>query len=93
MIMYKVGKTYLLNRAIKVRTNPSLTSPQKYYKDLVGKDKDNAYKQLFAVLKPNTKIIAMKVVRVDDQVWIKIPSGYICAQNGKETYIDEINSR
>jgi hypothetical protein len=41
--MYKVGKAYLLNRAIKVRTNPSLTSPQKYYKDLVGKDKDNAY--------------------------------------------------
>ena len=93
MIMYKVGKTYLLNRAIKVRTNPSLTSPQKYYKDLVGKDKDNAYKQLFAVLKPNTKIIVMKVVRVDDQVWIKIPSGYICTQNSKETYIDEINSR
>lgn len=93
MVMYKAGKTYLLNRAIKVRTNPSLTSPQKYYKDLVGKDKDNAYKQLFAVLKPDTKIIAMKVVRASDQVWIKIPSGYICAQNGKETYIDEINSR
>lgn len=93
MITYKAGKAYLLNRAIKVRTNPSLTSPQKYYKDLVGKDKSNAYNQLFAVLKPDTKIIAMKVVRVGDQVWIKIPSGYICAQSGKETYIDEINSR
>ena len=66
MVMYKAGKTYLLNRAIKVRSNPSLTSPQKYYKDLVGKDKSNAYEQLFAVLKPDTKVIAMKVVRVND---------------------------
>lgn len=92
MTIYKAGKTYLLNRAIKVRSDASLISPQKYYKDLIGKDKDNAYKQLFAVLKPNTKIIAMKVVRVDDQVWIKIPSGYICAQNGKEIYINDVKA-
>ena len=92
MINYKPGKSYILNRAIKVRTSPSLLSPQKYYKDLMKQDQANAFDQLFAVLKPNTKVIAMKIIRVNNQVWIKIPSGYICAQNGKEIYINDVKA-
>jgi hypothetical protein len=34
---------------------------------------------MFAVLKPNTKIVVMKVIKNGSQVWLKIPSGYICA--------------
>ena len=92
MINYKAGKSYILNRAIKVRTKPSINSPQKYYQDLMSQDKANAYDQLFAVLKPNTKVIAMKVIKTGNQVWIKIPSGYICAQNNKEIYIDNVKT-
>lgn len=87
MIDYKAGKRYILKKAIKVRSKPSVNSPQKYTAELVGADKQNAYDQLFAVLKPDTKIVAMKVIRENGETWIKIPSGFILAQTAKETYI------
>ena len=87
MIDYKAGKKYILKKAIKVRSKPSTNSPQKYTQDLVGSDKQNAFDQLFAVLKPDTKIVVMKVIRSNGETWIKIPSGYVLASTAKETYI------
>lgn len=87
MIDYKMGKKYTVQTAVKVRTKPSINSPQKYTQDLVGSDKRNAFDQLFAVLRPETQIVVMKVIRSNGETWIKIPSGYVLASTAKETYI------
>ena len=63
---YKAGKTYILKKPVKVRKGAGLDTPQKYYNDLTPKGKTNAFNQLFAVMKANTKIVAIKVVENGD---------------------------
>lgn len=86
-IKYKAAKVYTLQKDLKVRTGPGTIYPQKYYKDLNPDFKTRAYDQLFAVLKTGSKIVAMKVITNNNEIWLKIPVGYILAKNEKEIYI------
>ena len=80
---YKVGYTYTLQSEMKVRTGAGTNYRAKKHSELTadGKkhdsDKDGA-------LNKGTRVTCQKVVKNGNEIWIKTPSGYICAyQNGK----------
>lgn len=92
-MIYRAGRTYILVKDLKVRTGPGVNYSQKYYKELLAQDRAKAYDQLFAVLKSDSKIVAMKVITNGNEVWIKFPSGYVLAKRNKEIFIDNVKTR
>ena len=82
---YKAGKTYTLLTDVKVRKGPSLASGQKLRTALTSDGRKHSKVQLYAVLKKGTKITA-KSVKTDanNNIWIEIPSGWVCAYLKKE---------
>ena len=87
MINYKAGKTYTLQVNVKVRNGAGQNSPQKLYEELSAAYKKNAFEQMFAVLKAGTRVVALKVINNNGEVWLKTPVGYLCAKTLKEIYI------
>lgn len=85
---YTKGKTYTLQHAMKVRTGAGTNYKQKKRADLTADGKKNAKKGTYAVLKKGTRVTCQKVITLKNgNVWMKIPSGYVCAKGQKTTYI------
>lgn len=80
---YKVGTTYTLQVNLKVRTGPGTNYRQKKRSELTSNAKKFAQSGTYAVLKKGTKVTCQGV----SGNWIKIPSGYICAKQGKSVYV------
>lgn len=82
---YSVGKTYTLKTALKVRKGAGTGYAQKLKKNLTSGGQAAALNQKYAVLKMGARVTCQAVkVLANGEVWIRIPSGWICArQNGK----------
>ena len=85
---YTVGKTYKVTAAgdcLNVRTGPGVKYEVKAKKDLTkdGQKHSNARGQL----KKGTKVTCQEVNKNNGNVWIRIPSGWICAYTGGERYV------
>ena len=52
--------------------------PIKKYSELTEDGKKHAYKQQNAVLKKGTRVTCLKMVESGTNLWLKIPSGFIC---------------
>lgn len=78
---FVVGKTYTTTANLYVRTEPN--GQKKKFVDLTKNAKQFAYKDASnnAILRKDTKVTCQKIVKTNNSVWIKIPSGYICAIN------------
>lgn len=73
---------------MKVRTGAGTNYKQKKRADLTADGKKNAKKGTYAVLKKGTSVTCQKVITLKNgNVWMKIPSGYVCAKGQKKTYI------
>lgn len=84
-ILYDIGKTYTLQVDLNVRTGAGTNYDKKLYRDLTPDGKNHAYKQYYAVLKKGTRVTCQSVYVKDNEVWLKIPSGFVCAiYHGKE---------
>lgn len=83
---YSTGKTYtLLVDAVRVRTGAGTGSAIKGYSQLTANAKQNAYSN--GCLKKGTKVTCQAVQNVGNDIWIKIPSGWIAAYYGGEKYV------
>lgn len=83
---YSAGKTYtLLVDAVRVRTGAGTGNAAKSYNQLTANAKQNAYSN--GCLKKGTKVTCQSVKSVGNDVWIKIPSGWIAAYYGGEKYV------
>lgn len=83
--IYDIGKTYTTQVDLNVRTGAGTNYRKKLYVELTKDGKNHAYKQLTAVLKKGTRVTCQAVFVKDNEIWLKIPSGYVCANyNGKE---------
>ena len=84
---YVVGKTYTTTANLYVITEPN--GKKKKFDELTKNAKQFAYKDTLsnAILKKDTKVTCQEVVKVNNDIWIKIPSGYICAVMGTSVYI------
>lgn len=84
---YKVGGTYTLLTDVKVRKGAGTNFGQKLRLQLTANGKKNAKAGLYAVLKKGTKVTATAVKNKKDEIWLEIPSGWVCAVMKKRTFI------
>lgn len=84
-LSYTVGKKYELLVDLYVRNTANGT--KKLYSALTadGKKHGRADENGFAILKKGTLVTCKDVTTSGKSVWLKIPSGYICAMSAKGT--------
>lgn len=83
---YKVGKTYTTAvDCLNVRKGAGTSYKAKSKKQLTkdGQKHANAKGQL----RKGTNVTCQKVKKVGKEIWIKIPSGWICAWTGSKKYV------
>lgn len=85
--IYDIGMTYVTKVDLKVRTGAGTEYRQKKYSELTVDAQKHSYKQTYAVLKAGTKVTCQGVYIRDNQIWLKIPSGFVCAYNNGKEYI------
>ena len=84
---YQVGNVYETLFPLNVRAGAGTEYRIKLYDELTYDGKKHAYNQYYGVLKPNTKVTCLATIKTNDQTWLKIPSGFICAKNGEKIYV------
>lgn len=84
---YIIGKTYKLQDDMNVRTGAGTNYRVKNYLQLTKDGKKHAYKQLKAVLKKGTEVTVLGIYKVGNEIWIKIPSGYIAGYYNGQTFV------
>lgn len=84
---YAAGKDYKLQANMKVRTGAGTKYRQKKRSELTVDGKKHALSGTYACLKKGTVVTCQKVIKSGSDIWLKIPSGYVCAKQGKVTYI------
>ena len=83
---YTVGKEYtLIEDAIRVRTGAGTNNPKKSYGELTANARAHAYSN--GCLKKGTEVTCQAVQNVGNDIWIKIPSGWIAAYYGGAKYV------
>lgn len=84
---YIIGKTYTLQVNLNVRTGAGTSYKNKKYAELTKDGRKHALNISNAVLKRGTKVTCLKVIKVKDEIWLEIPSGFICAKYGDKVYV------
>ncbi len=84
---YTVGKIYTLQVNLKVRNGAGTDKRQKDYSELTEDGKNNAVNKDKAVLKKGTNVTVKEVINVGNDIWVRIPSGYVAAVYQGEVYI------
>ena len=82
---FKKGNVYTLQVDLHVRAGVGTESRIKEYNELTSDGKKHAYKQKKAVLKKGTRVTCLDSYINGNEIWLKIPSGFIAGfYNGKE---------
>lgn len=84
---FVVNKTYTLLVDLKVRDGAGTEFRQKDRSELTQNAKNNSLNKMKAVLKKGTKVTCQRIIKRNDEIWIKIPSGFICAKYKGKEYI------
>lgn len=84
---YKMGINYVTQQDLYVRDQPNGNKIR--YEDLTANAKLHAKKDIFgkAILLKGTTVTCKGISANSGCIWIKIPSGWVCAQNSKHIYI------
>lgn len=82
-----VGKTYTLQANMKVRTGAGTNYRWKKRSELTADGRKHAQNQTYAVLNKGTKVTVLQIIGSGSDIWIRIPSGYVCAKQGGSVYI------
>ena len=85
---YVVGRVYALKTNLNVRTGPGTGYRQKQRSELSDDGQKNAKAGTMAVLLKGTRV-TVKEIQNDStgNVWLRIPSGWLCAMEGSKVYI------
>ena len=86
---YKVGKEYKLIENLNVRKEPSINAKRVSFTELTDNGKKHAHiaDGGKAVLNKGTVITVKDVKKVGSDIWVRCPSGWLCARKGKKVYI------
>ena len=84
---FEIGKNYEVQEPLNVRDGAGTHNRIKKYQELTIDGKKHAYKQTYACLKPKTIVTCLSVFIGNSEVWIRIPSGFVCAYYHGEIYI------
>ena len=83
---YITGKIYTTKVDLNVREGAGTKYKKKDFDDLTFNAQQHAYKRT-GVLKKGTKVTCLDIIVNDNEIWIKIPSGYVCANYKGKVYI------
>lgn len=91
---FTVGATYTIiaNSGLKVRKGAGKGYAQKKRSELTADGQKNAKNQELATLKKGTRVTCQQVKVVAGDIWMKIPSGWICAVEGGVYYVSKASS-
>lgn len=84
--LYEIGKVYTIN--VRSCLNVRKGAGKKY--GLVGYDnltRDGKNHAKGSALMNGTKVTVMEVKHCDDEIWLRIPSGWVCAVDGNKKFI------
>lgn len=88
-VRFDKGSVYTLTTNVNVRTGAGINYSVKKVKDLTADGKKHCTSSNAgdnAVLKSGTKVTALDVNYVSGDIWLKIPSGYICVYYKGDKY-------
>lgn len=91
-IKYIIGKNYKLKENLFVRTGAGINYSIKSYDELTLDGKKHAFVQksgVNAILKKDTIVTCLDVIQNNNDIWIKIPSGFVAGIYKGERLIDE----
>ena len=83
----KFGNTYRTQVDLNVRTGAGTNFSIKKYQYLTKDGKNHAYKQNYACLKKGTKVTCLDIIKVGNDEWLRIPSGYVAGFYQEKEYI------
>ena len=84
---YIKGKNYTLQVDLNVRYGAGTSNAIKKYNELTEDGKKHAYKQDYAVLQKGTIVTCLDVIKNGNDIWLKIPSGYVAGYYQGNEYI------
>ena len=86
---YKVGTTYTTQVILKVRAGAGTNYAQKSYNQLTVNARANAYSSGVNIgcLKAGTRVTCQEIRQVGNDIWIRIPSGWIAGNYNGKTYV------
>lgn len=83
---YVVGREYTLRSNMSVRTGPGTSYRRKSHSELTP-DGRNHDRDKNGCLDAGTVVTCQEVQQNGSQIWIKAPSGWMCAKDGNTVYI------
>lgn len=88
-VRFDKGSVYTLTSNVNVRTGAGTSYSIKKVRDLTADGKKHCTSSNSgdnAVLKSGTKVTALDVINVGKDIWLRIPSGYICVYYQGDKY-------
>lgn len=84
---YTVGKTYTLQSNMYIRVAPN--GDHVDYLSITSNAQINAYtdENGNSVLRKGTRVTCRSLENIGDDIWMQIPSGWVCAKKGNKIYI------
>lgn len=84
---YLIGKVYTTNANLYIRLKPY--GDKLEMKSLTTNAQINAYtdKEGYSILRKGTRVTCKSIQKVNDSIWIQIPSGWICAKENGKVYV------
>lgn len=83
---FKIGNMYTLTTNVKVRNGTGTNYTQKKRNQLTVDGRKHALNQTYAVLKSGTKFTVQQIKKNGSDIWVKIPSGWICVYYRNTNY-------
>lgn len=84
---YRVGSTYTLRCNMNVRTGPGTGYAKKKRSALTANARAHCTSSSSAVLKKGTRVTCKAIKTSGSDVWMQIPSGWVCARKSGKVYI------
>lgn len=87
---YTAGQEYTVTvkSGVKVRKGPGTNYTQKKKSELTDDGQKNAASGNMAVLKKGTNVTCLAVKSTGGETWLQIPSGWVCAVEDGEVYVE-----
>ena len=84
---YRIGQVYTTQVNLWVRTGAGVNNPVKKKSEMTADGQKNAENYYLALLKAGTRVTLLEVVTNGDDIWGKIPSGWIAFKYNGKMYV------
>ena len=84
---YEINKTYTTQVDLRVREGAGTDKRQKKRSELTADGQNHALSGVYACLRAGTRVTCQDIKNIGNDVWIKIPSGWIAAKYNNKIYV------